>query len=195
MEQGRHCRHSCACAACSLVETWPRPLQAPLSLLRLRGLFHIWGNLAPAHCRHSLHFCVCAASVTGRQDGFPARSMDVSGLATEGTGCVMDLPGLGGGARGVAWRVRAGEGNSQDGGRAVAHVHAGLRRPQCSASGSHELFGPQFLNQNLRTKQNKRNNERCVIFVCTKCILFQYVLMPFSVSNDFYTIFLPPGPF
>ncbi|XP_062816331.1 general transcription factor II-I repeat domain-containing protein 1-like isoform X2 [Anolis carolinensis] len=55
------------------------------------------------------------------------RCMEVSGLATEGTGCVMDLPGLGGGARGVAWRVRAGEGNSQDGGRAEAS-EASLRR-------------------------------------------------------------------
>ncbi|XP_062816338.1 syntaxin-1A isoform X2 [Anolis carolinensis] len=55
------------------------------------------------------------------------RCMEVSGLATEGTGCVMDLPGLGGGARGVAWRVRAGEGNSQDGGRAEAS-EAPLRR-------------------------------------------------------------------
>ncbi|XP_062816339.1 syntaxin-1A isoform X3 [Anolis carolinensis] len=64
------------------------------------------------------------------------RCMEVSGLATEGTGCVMDLPGLGGGARGVAWRVRAGEGNSQDGGRAEAS-EAPLRRTFGPSSSEH----------------------------------------------------------
>ncbi|XP_062816695.1 general transcription factor II-I repeat domain-containing protein 1-like isoform X2 [Anolis carolinensis] len=85
------------------------------------------------------------------------RSMDVSGLATEGTGCVMDLPGLGGGARGVAWRVRTGEGNSQDGGRVSDGTVPKRKRKRISEGNSVSSSSSSSSSSHLETTSN--NNQ------------------------------------
>ncbi|XP_060029484.1 general transcription factor II-I repeat domain-containing protein 1 isoform X3 [Erinaceus europaeus] len=72
----------------------------------------------------------------------------------------------------------------------VAHVHGGLHWPERAAARTPELLAsPTLPPLTDLTQQDPRNCN-----LCTKCI-FGYVSMPFSFSNDFYTIFLPSWPF